>query len=100
MQVTAFLANSQKIYVHDGAVGSSPLSDAKVRTISDNPSSALLFRSILEPVPTRQVSSQVFPFTVYIASNYRYRHLINPGMYLKFLCSYLLSFEDYIHSQR
>nr|PNR37393.1 hypothetical protein PHYPA_020502 [Physcomitrium patens] len=69
-EVTAFLANSQKIYVHDGAVGSSPLSDAKVRTISDNPSSALLFRSILEPVPTRQVSSQVFPFTVYIASNY------------------------------
>lgn len=71
LQVTASLTIAQKLYVHDGAVGSSPLSDAKVRTISDNPSSALLFRSILEPAPTRQVSHQEFPFTVYIASTYR-----------------------------
>lgn len=71
MQVTASLSSAQKLYVHDGAIGSSPLSDAKVRTISDNPSSALLFRSILEPASTRQVSQQEFSFTVYIASNYR-----------------------------
>ena len=70
-QVTASLTCSQKLYVHDGAIGSSPRYDAKVRTISDNPSSALLFRSILEPAPTRQVSQEEFPFTVYIASNYR-----------------------------
>ncbi|KAG0617381.1 hypothetical protein M758_5G185700 [Ceratodon purpureus] len=69
-EVTASLTSSQKLYVHDGAIGSSPRSDAKVRTISDNPSSALLFRSILEPAPTRQVSQHEFPFTVYIASNY------------------------------
>jgi hypothetical protein len=69
-EVTASLTSAQKLYVHDGAVGSSPLSDVKVRTISDNPSSALLFRSILEPAPTRQVSHQEFSFTVYIASNY------------------------------
>jgi hypothetical protein len=69
-EVAASLTSSPKLYVHDGAIGSSPRSDAKVRTISDSPSSALLFRSILEPVPTRQVAYQEFPFTVYIASSY------------------------------
>jgi len=79
-EVTASLTSAQKLYVHDGAIGSSPLSDAKVRTISDNPSSALLFRSILEPAPTRQVSQQEFPFTVYIASSYSPSDVASVGL--------------------
>lgn len=71
MQVTSHLSASKQLYVHDGAVGSSPRLDAKVRTISDNPSAALILRSILDPAPTRVVSHAAFPLTVYVASGYR-----------------------------
>jgi hypothetical protein len=71
VQVTAHLSSAAKLYVHDGAVGSSPSVDVKVRTISDSSSAALILQRILDPAPTRVVSHDAFPLTVYVASNYR-----------------------------
>ncbi|CAK9256200.1 unnamed protein product [Sphagnum jensenii] len=69
-EVTAHLSSAAKLYVHDGAVGSSPSVDVKVRTISDSSSAALILQRILDPAPTRVVSHDAFPLTVYVASNY------------------------------
>ncbi|KAH9318209.1 hypothetical protein KI387_019978, partial [Taxus chinensis] len=67
-QVTSHLSSIPKIFVQDGAVGSSPKIDAKVRVVCDHPSAASTFRSILCRTPTREVSHDTFPLTVYVAS--------------------------------
>uniref|UniRef100_A0A0C9RXS9 phosphoenolpyruvate carboxykinase (ATP) n=1 Tax=Wollemia nobilis TaxID=56998 RepID=A0A0C9RXS9_9CONI len=67
-QVTTHLSSMPKIFVHDGAVGSSPKIDAKVRVICDHPSAASPLCSILCRTPTRNISSDAFPLTVYVAS--------------------------------
>jgi len=89
-EVTSYLTSSEKLYVHDGAVGSSPLFDVKVRTISDNPSSALLFRSILEPASTSKVSPSDFPFTLYIASNFSPADLKSFGLSSEAECGFIV----------
>jgi hypothetical protein len=70
VQVTSHLSSAGLLYVHDGAVGSSPHVDVKVCTIPDNPSAALILSIILNPAPTRVASHDVFPVAVYVASNY------------------------------
>ncbi|GLJ49018.1 hypothetical protein SUGI_1034110 [Cryptomeria japonica] len=67
-QVTSHLSSIPKIFVQDGAVGSSPKIDAKVRAICDSPSAASTLRSILCRTPTREVSHSAFALTVYVAS--------------------------------
>ncbi|PRQ60731.1 putative phosphoenolpyruvate carboxykinase (ATP) [Rosa chinensis] len=57
------------IYVHDGAVGSSLKAGAKVRVISDSPSAVLSLSSILWGTPTRAVSHDSRPLTVYVATS-------------------------------
>lgn len=64
-QVTSHLSSVPKLFVQDGAVGSSPKSDVKVRCVCDNPSAASSLHSILCRTPTR---NDAFPLTVYIAS--------------------------------
>jgi len=67
-QVTSHLSSVPKLFVQDGAVGSSPKSDVKVRCVCDNPSAASSLHSILCRTPTRNISHDAFPLTVYIAS--------------------------------
>eukprot|EP00897_Mesotaenium_endlicherianum_P010060 jgi/Mesen1/9082/ME000579S08458 len=71
-EVTAHLSGVPKLYVHDGAVSSAPGIDARTRTVSDSPSGALVLGSILTSTPTRVISSDAFPLTVYVASGYRH----------------------------
>ncbi|GKV08889.1 hypothetical protein SLEP1_g20461 [Rubroshorea leprosula] len=68
-QVTTYLSNVSNIFVHDGAIGSSPKSDAKVRVISDNPSAILSLSNILWKTSTRAVSHDSCPLTVYAAAS-------------------------------
>eukprot|EP00249_Psilotum_nudum_P002467 c15522_g1_i1 orf=472-1827(-) len=70
-EVSLHLSSVPKIFVHDGAVGSSPRFDVKVRSICDHPSVALAIQDIVCPVPNRVVSHELFPLTVYAASGFR-----------------------------
>jgi hypothetical protein len=71
LPVTSHLSSAGLLYMHDGAVGSSPHVDVKVCTIPDNSSAALILSIIVNPALTRVASHDVFPLTVYVASNYR-----------------------------
>ncbi|KAM5557971.1 hypothetical protein ABKV19_025009 [Rosa sericea] len=68
-QVTNHISSMSNIYVHDGAVGSSLKAGAKVRVISDSPSAVLSLSSILWGTPTRAVSHDSRPLTVYVATS-------------------------------
>ncbi|KAH9784116.1 phosphoenolpyruvate carboxykinase (ATP) [Citrus sinensis] len=57
-----------------GAVGSSSECDAKVRVISDSPSALLKLSSILWKTPSRAVSHDSCPLTVYVTTS------ISPGV--------------------
>ncbi|OMO50481.1 Phosphoenolpyruvate carboxykinase, ATP-utilizing, partial [Corchorus capsularis] len=67
--VTTHLSSVSNIFVHDGAIGSSPKSDVKVRVISDSPSAVLTLSSILWKTPSRAVSHDSCPLTVYAATS-------------------------------
>ena len=71
-QVTSHLSSISDIYVHDGAIGSSSKCDAKVRVISDSPSAVLSLSNVLWKTPTRAVSHDSCPLTVYVASSLRF----------------------------
>ncbi|KAH9784118.1 phosphoenolpyruvate carboxykinase (ATP) [Citrus sinensis] len=60
--------------IADGAVGSSSECDAKVRVISDSPSALLKLSSILWKTPSRAVSHDSCPLTVYVTTS------ISPGV--------------------
>ncbi|KAL7230283.1 hypothetical protein ACSBR2_008729 [Camellia fascicularis] len=68
-QVTAHISSISIIFVHDGAIGSSPKCDAKVRIISDSPSAVLSLSSVLWRTPTRAVSHDSCPLTIYVATS-------------------------------
>ncbi|XP_022742997.1 uncharacterized protein LOC111294092 isoform X4 [Durio zibethinus] len=68
-QVTAHLSSISNIFVHDGAIGSSPKSDAKVRVISDSPSAVLRLSNVLWETSTRAVSHDSCPLTIYAATS-------------------------------
>ncbi|KAK6289311.1 hypothetical protein POUND7_000852 [Theobroma cacao] len=68
-QVTTHMSSVSDIFVHDGAVGSSPKFDAKVRLISDGPSAVLKLSNVLWETPTRAVSHDSCPLTVYAATS-------------------------------
>ncbi|XP_031502763.1 uncharacterized protein LOC116265908 isoform X1 [Nymphaea colorata] len=68
-QVTAHISSVSNVFVHDGGIGSSSKSDAKVRVISDHASADLMFSNILWRVPTRAISHDSCPVTVYVASS-------------------------------
>ncbi|CAI9298882.1 unnamed protein product [Lactuca saligna] len=76
-QVTTHISSVSDIFVHDGAIGSTSTStststlqiDAKVRVISDNPTATCAFHNILFQTPTRAVSHDSCPLTVYVASS-------------------------------
>lgn len=70
-QVTNHLSSFANIFVHDGAIGSSPNCDAKVRVISDNPSAILSLSNVLYKTHTRSVSHDSCPLTVYVATSIR-----------------------------
>lgn len=73
-QVTAHLSSIANVFVQDGAVGSSSECDAKVRVISDSPSALLKLSSILWKTPSRAVSHDSCPLTVYVTTS------ISPGV--------------------
>ncbi|KAK0591476.1 hypothetical protein LWI29_002628 [Acer saccharum] len=73
-QVTTHMSSIPNVFVHDGAVGSSSDSDAKVRVISDSPSAVLKLSSVLWRTPTRAVSHDSCPLTLYVATS------ISPGV--------------------
>ncbi|KAG4135831.1 hypothetical protein ERO13_D08G241300v2 [Gossypium hirsutum] len=68
-QVTTHMSSISNIFVHDGAIGLSPESDAKVRVISDSPSAILSLSRVLWETPTRAVSHDSCPLTVYTATS-------------------------------
>lgn len=70
-QVTNHISSISNIFVHDGAIGSSPKCDVKVRLISDNPSAMLSLSHMLWETPTRAVSQDSCPLTVYVATSIR-----------------------------
>eukprot|EP00850_Spirogloea_muscicola_P016992 SM000142S00506 [mRNA] locus=s142:70711:74299:- [translate_table: standard] len=70
-EATSRLSSAPKLFVHDGAIGSSSIADARVRVISDFPSSALTLAGVATPAPTRILTADAFPLTVYIPSNFR-----------------------------
>lgn len=70
-QVTNHISSISNIFVHDGAIGSSPKCDAKVRLISDSPSAMLSLSRMLWETPTRAVSHDSCPLTVYVATSIR-----------------------------
>ncbi|XP_052180301.1 uncharacterized protein LOC127793574 isoform X2 [Diospyros lotus] len=68
-QVTVHLSSVPNIFVHDGAIGSLPKCDVKVRIISDGPSPVLSLSSVLWEIPTRAVSHDSCPVTIYCATS-------------------------------
>ncbi|XP_059434111.1 uncharacterized protein LOC132167222 [Corylus avellana] len=73
-QVTSHISSISNVFVHDGAIGSSPKCDAKVRVISDSPAAVLSLSNVLWKTPTRAVSHDSCPLTVYVATS------ISPGV--------------------
>ncbi|XVF30524.1 hypothetical protein REPUB_Repub16aG0065400 [Reevesia pubescens] len=67
--VASHISSISNIFVHDGAIGSPPESDAKVRVISDSPSAVLALSNVLWETPTRAVSHDSCPLTVYAATS-------------------------------
>lgn len=67
--VTTHISSVSNIYVHDGAVGSSLKYGAKVRIISDSPSAILSLSNVLWKAPSRAISHDSCPLTVYVASS-------------------------------
>ncbi|KAF9599244.1 hypothetical protein IFM89_036370 [Coptis chinensis] len=67
--VTSHISSISDVFVHDGAVGSSLICDAKVRVISDSPSAVLSLSNVLWKTPTRAVSHDSCPLTVYVATS-------------------------------
>ncbi|XP_052181470.1 uncharacterized protein LOC127794435 [Diospyros lotus] len=68
-QVTVYLSSVPNIFVHDGAIGSLPKCDVKVQIISDGPSPVLSLSSVLWEIPTRAVSHDSCPVTIYCATS-------------------------------
>ncbi|GMI88758.1 hypothetical protein HRI_002545100 [Hibiscus trionum] len=68
-QVTTHMSSISNIFVHDGAIGLLPESDAKVRVISDTPSAVLTLSNVLWETPIRAVSHDSCPLTVYAATS-------------------------------
>ncbi|KAM7463551.1 hypothetical protein LguiA_031672 [Lonicera macranthoides] len=67
--VTTHLSSISDIFVHDGAIGSSPKCNVKVRLISDSPAAVLSLSNFLQKTTTRAVSHDSCPLTVYVASS-------------------------------
>ncbi|KAJ7961652.1 Phosphoenolpyruvate carboxykinase (ATP) [Quillaja saponaria] len=68
-QVTNHLSSISNIFVHDGAVGSPSKCDAKVRVISDNPTAIVSLSNVLWKTPSRSVSHDSCPLTIYVATS-------------------------------
>ncbi|XP_056694591.1 uncharacterized protein [Spinacia oleracea] len=68
-QVTSHLSSTSNIFIHDGAIGSSPRCSARVRLISDSPSALLPLSNLLWSASTRAVSHDTCPVTTYVASS-------------------------------
>ncbi|KAJ6814075.1 uncharacterized protein M6B38_139280 [Iris pallida] len=68
-QVTSHISSISNVFVQDGTVCSAPSCDAKVRVISDNPSALLSLSDVLWETPSRAVSHDSCPLTVYVASS-------------------------------
>lgn len=87
--VTNHLSSVPNIFVHDGAIGSLPNCDAKVRVISDSPSAMLSLSNLLCKTNARSISHDTCPLTVYVATSIRY--------FLHFLSSMTHArYSDYI----
>lgn len=67
--VTFHLSSVSSLYVQDGAIGSLPQCDAKVRIISDNPTATLLLSNVLWEIPDRSISHDTSPLTIYATSS-------------------------------
>lgn len=89
VQVSTHLSSVKNLYVQDGAVGSSPICDAKVRVIADNPSAILSLSSILWKLPSRAISHDTCPLTIYVASSIKY---VLRSVYWYFVFALLFSF--------
>jgi hypothetical protein len=72
VQVSTHLSSVKDLYVQDGAVGSSLKCGAKVRIIADNPSAILSLSNILWKTPSRAISHDTCPLTIYVASSIKY----------------------------
>ncbi|XP_058000309.1 uncharacterized protein LOC131178733 isoform X1 [Hevea brasiliensis] len=67
--VTTHISSVSDIYVLDGAIASSSKCSAKVRIISDSPSAIFSLSNVLWKVPSRAISHDPCPLTVYVASS-------------------------------
>ncbi|GMN44157.1 hypothetical protein TIFTF001_013353 [Ficus carica] len=72
--VSSHTSSISNVFVHDAPTGSSPKCDAKVRVISDSPSAVLSLSIIRRKTPTRAVSHDSCPLTVYVATS------VSPGI--------------------
>eukprot|EP00898_Chlorokybus_atmophyticus_P004800 jgi/Chlat1/5320/Chrsp35S05257 len=70
-EVAAYLSGASKLYVHDGAVGSSEKSAVAVRSVSDSPTGAMSVRELLTPTPLTKKSAVDFPLRLLLASSYK-----------------------------
>ncbi|KAL8095552.1 uncharacterized protein LOC141690044 isoform X2 [Apium graveolens] len=68
-QVSSHISSISELYVHDGAISSLLKCNAKVRVISDSPSSVLSLSKLLWRTSSRAVSHDTCPLTVYVASS-------------------------------
>ncbi|KAG0484932.1 hypothetical protein HPP92_009011 [Vanilla planifolia] len=68
-RVTSHLSSVSSIFVQDGAIGSSPKYDAKVRIISDNPSALLPLSDIIWSTSSQEISRGLCSLTAYVASS-------------------------------
>eukprot|EP00871_Galdieria_phlegrea_P005980 jgi/Galph1/86/GphlegSOOS_G4867.1 len=60
------LSQADDLFVIDGAIGSYPRSEVRIRTVTDSPSIALFLHHMLEPIPTRPISQIREHLHVYI----------------------------------
>lgn len=86
-QVTNHISSISNVFVHDGTIGSSPKCDAKVRVISDSPSAVLSLSNVFWKTPTRAVSHDSCPLTVYVATSIRYSLPVFIHILLCYTCS-------------
>ncbi|GJD11188.1 hypothetical protein Gasu2_53310 [Galdieria sulphuraria] len=75
--VTNSLSQANSLFVLDGAIGSHPQTEVRIRTVTDSPSVALFLHHMLEPIPMRPISQLNVQLYSYIHTN----HLATSGIF-------------------
>ncbi|GJQ13511.1 hypothetical protein GpartN1_g5302.t1 [Galdieria partita] len=75
--VTSSLSQADSLFVLDGAIGSHPQAEVRIRTVTDSPSVALFLHHMLEPIPVRPISQ----LNVQLYSYIHTRHMATSGIF-------------------